>query len=103
MPYSYQVTRIEKLMIMKLVTIYILIFMLLLSCTSKKDSNTQATIDSLSIYDNHPILEISEAKHLQWVDSVLGVKDVKLIDYRIGLLILSWYIPLALRMEKNQI
>ena len=64
MPYSYQVTRIEKLMIMKLVTIYILIFMLLLSCTSKKDSNTQATIDSLSIYDNHPILEISEAKHL---------------------------------------
>ena len=58
MPYSYQVTRIEKLMIMKLVTIYILILMLLLSCTSKKDSNTQATIDSLSIYDNHPILEI---------------------------------------------
>ena len=50
MPYSYQVTRIEKLMIMKLVTIYILIFMLLLSCTSKKDSNTQATIDSLSIF-----------------------------------------------------
>ena len=91
MPYSYQVTRIEKLMIMKLVTIYILILMLLLSCTSKKDSNTQATIDSLSIYDNHPILEISEAKHLQWVDSVLG------------LLIISWYIPLALRMEKNQI
>lgn len=85
MPYSYQVTRIEKLMIMKLVTIYILIFMLLLSCTSKKDSNTQATIDSLSIYDNHPILEISEAKHLQWVDSVLGVKDVKLIDYRNGI------------------
>ena len=60
MPYSYQVTRIEKLMIMKLVTIYILILMLLLSCTSKKDSNTQATIDSLSIYDNHPILEISK-------------------------------------------
>lgn len=74
MPYSYQVTRIEKLMIMKLVTIYILIFMLLLSRASKKDSNTQATIDSISIYDNHPILEISEAKHLQWVDSVLGVK-----------------------------
>jgi len=85
MPYSYQVTRIEKLMIMKLVTIYILLLMLLLSCTSKKDSNIQATIDSLSIYDNHPILEISEAKHLQWVDSVLGVKDVKLIDYRNGI------------------
>lgn len=50
MPYSYQVTRIEKLMIMKLVTIYILTLMLLLSCTSKKDSNTQATIDSLSLY-----------------------------------------------------
>ena len=83
MPYSYQVTRIEKLMIMKLVTIYILL--LLLSCTSKKDSNIQATIDSLFIYDNHPALEISEAKHLQWVDSVLGVKGVKLIDYRNGI------------------
>ena len=47
--------------------IYILLLMLLLSCTSRKDSNTQATIDSLSIYDNHPTLEISEAKHLQWV------------------------------------
>ena len=69
-------------MIMKLVTIYILLLMLLLSCTSKKDSNIQATIDSLSIYDNHSTLEISEAKHLQWVDSVLGVKGVKLIDYR---------------------
>ena len=56
--------------------------MLLLSCTSKKDSNIQATIASLSIYDNHPTLDISEAKHLQWVDSVLGVKGVKLIDYR---------------------
>ena len=62
--------------------IYILLLMLLLSCTSKKDSNIQATIDSLSIYDNHPTLKISEAKHLQWVDSVLGVKGVKLIDYR---------------------
>ena len=72
-------------MIMKLVTIYILLLMLLLSCTSKKDSNIQATIDSLSIYDNHPTLEISEAKHLQWVDSVLGVKGVKLIDYRNGI------------------
>ena len=69
-------------MIMKLVTIYILLLMLLLSCTSKKDSNIQATIASLSIYDNHPTLDISEAKHLQWVDSVLGVKGVKLIDYR---------------------
>ena len=69
-------------MIMKLVTIYILLLMLLLSCTSKKDSNIQATIASLSIYDNHPTLDISEAKHLQWVDSVLRVKGVKLIDYR---------------------
>ena len=85
MPYSYQVTRIKKLMIMKLVTIYILLLMLLLSCTSKKDSNIQATIDSLFIYDNHPTLKISEAKHLQWVDSLLGVKDVKLIDYRNGI------------------
>ena len=64
--------------------IYILLLMLLLSCTSKKDSNIQATIDSLFIYDNHPTLEISEAKYLQWVDSVLGVKGVKLIDYRMG-------------------
>ena len=37
------------------------VLVLLLSCTSKKDSNTQATIDSLSIYDNHPTLDISEA------------------------------------------
>lgn len=59
--------------------------MLLLSCTSKKDSNIQATIDSLFIYDNHPTLEISEAKHLQWVDSVLGVKNVRLIDCRNGI------------------
>lgn len=44
--------------------IYILLLMLLLSCTSKKDSNIQATIDSLFIYDNHPTLEISEAKYL---------------------------------------
>ena len=65
--------------------IYILLLMLLLSCTSKKDSNIQATIDSLFIYDNHPTLEISEAKYLQWVDSVLGVKGVKLIDYRNGI------------------
>ena len=82
MPYSYQVTRIKKLMIMKLVTIYILLLMLLLSCTSKKDSNIQATIDSLFIYDNHPTLKISETKHLQWVDSLI---DVKLIDYRNGI------------------
>ena len=53
--------------------IYILLLMLLLSCTSKKDSNIQATIDSLFIYDNHPTLEI------------LGVKGVKLIDYRNGI------------------
>ena len=53
--------------------IYILLLMLLLSCTSKKDSNIQATIDSLFIYDNHPTLEISE------------VKGVKLIDYRNGI------------------
>lgn len=92
------------------------VLVLLLSCTSKKDSNTQATIDSLSIYDNHPTLDISEAKHLQWVDSVLGVKGVKLIDYRNGIYQYDdtrfywnrtfdyfWYIPLALRMEKNQI
>ena len=59
--------------------------MLLLSCTSKKDSNIQATIASLSIYDNHPTLDISEAKHLQWVDSVLGVKNVRLIDCRNGI------------------
>ena len=65
--------------------IYILLLMLLLSCTSKKDSNIQATIASLSIYDNHPTLNVSEAKHLQWVDSVLGVKGVKLIDYRNGI------------------
>ena len=64
--------------------IYILLLMLLLSCTSKKDSNIQATIDSLFIYDNHPTLEISEAKYLQWVDSVLGVKGVKLIDIEMG-------------------
>lgn len=85
MPYSYQVTRIEKLMIMKLVTIYILILMLLLSCTSKKDSNIQATTDSLSIYDNHPTLAISEANYLQWMDSILGGKGVRLIDYRNGI------------------
>ena len=30
-------------------------------------------------------MEISEAKYLQWVDSVLGVKGVKLIDYRNGI------------------
>ena len=82
--------------------IYILLLMLLLSCTSKKDSNIQATIDSLFIYDNHPTLEISEAKYLQWVDSVLGVKGVKLIDYRNGIYQYD-DTPLALHMEKNQI
>lgn len=61
------------------------VLVLLLSCTSKKDSNIQATIDSLFIYDNHPTLKIPEANHLQWVDSVLGVKGVKLIDYRNGI------------------
>lgn len=70
---------------MKARTIYLVILILLLSCTSKKDSNIQATIDSLSIYDNHPTLDISEAKHLQWVDSVLGVKGMRLIDYRNGI------------------
>ena len=67
---------------MKLYIVCILL-LLLLSCTSRKDSNTQATIDCLSIYDNHATLEISEAKHLQWVDSLLGVKGVRLIDYSI--------------------
>lgn len=61
------------------------VLVLLLSCTSKKDSNIQATIDSLFIYDNHPTLKIPETNHLQWVDSVLGVKGVKLIDYRNGI------------------
>ena len=87
--------------------IYILLLMLLLSCTSKKDSNIQATIASLSIYDNHPTLDISEAKHLQWVDSVLreiGYTNTMIQGFiGIGLLVISWYIPLALRMEKNQI
>lgn len=84
MPYSYQVTRIEKLMIMKLVTIYIFT-LILLSCTSRKDSSVQATADSLSMCDNHTPLEVSEAKHLQWVDSVLGIKGTTLIDYRNGI------------------
>lgn len=70
---------------MKARTIYLVILILLLSCTSKKDSNIQATVDSLSLYDNHPTLNVSEAKHLQWVDSVLRVKGVKLIDYRNGI------------------
>ena len=83
MPYSYQVTRIEKLMIMKLVTIYIL--MLLLSCTSKKDSNTQATIDSLSVYDNHSTLNASEANHLQLNDSILKTTGMIQIDSKNGI------------------
>ena len=70
---------------MKARTIYLVILILLLSCTSKKDSNIQATVDSLSLYDNHPTLNVSEAKHLQWVDSVLRVKSVKLVDYRNGI------------------
>ena len=72
-------------LIMKARTIYLVILILLLSCTSKKDSNIQATVDSLSLYDNHPTLNVSEAKHLQWVDSVLGVKNVRLIDCRNGI------------------
>ena len=59
--------------------------MLLLSCTSRKDSSVQATADSLSMCDNHTPLEVSEAKHLQWVDSVLGIKGTTLIDYRNGI------------------
>ncbi len=89
--------------------------MLLLSCTSRKDSSVQATADSLSMCNNHTPLEVSEAKHLQWVDSVLGIKGTTLIigmGYTnimirgfigIELLIISWYIPLALHMGKNQI
>lgn len=69
---------------MKLYIVYILL-LLLLYCTNKKDRSVQATIDSLSMYDNHPTLEISEKEHLQWVDSVLGIKGVKLIDYRNGI------------------
>lgn len=65
--------------------IYILLLMLLLSCTSKKDRSVQAITNSLSTYDNHPTLEISETEYLQWVDSVLEVKGVKLIDYRNGI------------------
>ena len=68
--------------------IYILLLMLLLSCTSKKDSNIQATIASLSIYDNHPTLDISEAKHLQWVDSVYTNTMIQGF-IGIGLLIIS--------------
>ena len=66
---------------MKTYTTYIFSLILLLSCNSRKNTDALIT-DSLSIYDNHPTLEISEAKHLQWVDSVLGVKGVRLIDYR---------------------
>lgn len=58
-----------------------LCIVILLLCIGNKNTDTLIT-DSLSIYDNHPTLDISEAKHLQWVDSVLGVKGVKLIDYR---------------------
>ena len=58
-----------------------LCIVILLLCIDNENTDTLIT-DSLSIYDNHPTLDISEAKHLQWVDSVLGVKGVKLIDYR---------------------
>ena len=61
-----------------------LCIVILLLCIGNKNTDTLIT-DSLSIYDNHPTLDISEAKHLQWVDSVLGVKGVKLIDYRNGI------------------
>lgn len=43
------------------------------------------TIDGLSMYDNHPSSEVSETEHLQWVDSVLKIKGVKLINYRNGI------------------
>lgn len=69
---------------MKQGIIYILL-LIVLSCTSRKDTNALITNDNISRYDNHPILEISEKEHLQWVDSVLGVKGVKLIDYRNGI------------------
>ena len=59
--------------------------MLLLSCTSRKDSSVQATADSLSMCNNHTPLEVSEAKHLQWIDSILGIKGTTLIDYRNGI------------------
>lgn len=74
----------------------------------------QATADSLSMCNNHTPLEVSEAKHLQWIDSILGIKGTTLIDYRNGytnimirgfigieLLIIFWYIPLALHMGKE--
>lgn len=57
---------------------------MLLLCIGNKNTDTLIT-DSLSIYDNHPTLEISEAKHLQWVDSILGIKGTTLIDYRNGI------------------
>ena len=65
--------------------IYILLLVLLLSCTSRKDSSVQATADSLSMCNNHTPLEVSEAKHLQWIDSILGIKGTTLIDYRNGI------------------
>lgn len=71
-------------MTMKQGIIYILL-LIVLSCTSRKNTNALITNDNISIYDNHPILEISEKEHLQWVDSVLGIKGVKLIDYRNGI------------------
>ena len=45
----------------------------------------QATADSLSMCNNHTPLEVSEAKHLQWIDSILGIKGTTLIDYRNGI------------------
>lgn len=69
---------------MKQGIIYILL-LIVLSCTSRKDTNALITNDNISRYDNHPILEISEKEHLQWVVSILGVKGVRLIDCRNGI------------------
>lgn len=63
---------------------YLCIIILLL-CLSKKDSNTQATIDSLSVYDNHPTLNVSEANHLQLNDSILRTKGMIQIDSKNGI------------------
>lgn len=66
---------------MRIYTIYILLLLLLLSCTSGKGSSAHIAIDNFSTYNN-PALAVLEIEYLQWVDSVLGVKGVKLIDYR---------------------
>ncbi|WP_373146510.1 hypothetical protein [Bacteroides thetaiotaomicron] len=69
---------------MKIYTIYILLLLLLLSCTSRKGSSVQVAIDNFSTYNN-PALAVLEIEYLQWVDSVLGVKSVKLIDNKNGI------------------